>query len=121
MKVGNSTQPSTTNSDNTSSSNKETLDVSQKSEESKISGLLSSDTMDSLRAQVRELSEKLIFANETIALMDDHKQEVMKRQSLPTASAFSDDEDEEEKENDKESECSNSSEKMVGRMINKAQ
>lgn len=45
---------------------------SHQSEETKTNLLsASAETQDSLRAQIRELHDKLIFANETIAMMED--------------------------------------------------
>ena len=99
------TQPSTSASENLSS--KETLNNSLKSEESKApNSLIANDSIDGLRAQIRELHEKLIFANETIAMMEDQKNALQEYT--------------EEDEEDKLSGCSAPSANMVDRMINNA-
>ena len=68
MREPKSTQPSTNNSDNLSN------DHSQKSEEAKGSLINAAESTDFLRQQIRELHEKLIFANETIAIMEDQRE-----------------------------------------------
>ena len=70
-----------------------------------------------MRNQIRELADKLTFAHETIAIMEEEhrkKQEPMQA-SEPSASEHDADEDA-----DKISEGSNPSAKMVDRMISNA-
>ena len=56
---------------------------------------LSSETVESLRAQVRELNEKLVFANETIAIMEE-KKETKGNNVLPNPPSALTSDDEEE-------------------------
>ena len=69
-----------------------------------------------MRDQIRELSEKLAFAHETIAIMEEEH----RRKQPQTSEPASDQEDDEEAP-DKISEGSNPSAKMVDRMISQAQ
>ena len=73
------------------------------------------ESLDSLKEQIRDLSEKLAFAHETIAIMEDEH----KKGSKKPDDSQSDIDDQDEVA-DKMSEGSNPSAKMVDRMISDA-
>ena len=50
-----------------------TFDNSGSNEESKDAAPISSGDEQTLRGQIKDLNEKLIFANETIALMEERQ------------------------------------------------
>ena len=95
-------------------------DGSKQSEESKSQkgGLLNVETTDSLRAQIRELSDKLIFANETIAMMEEETNKI-KKNAINVGRESQSDTEEDNVANT--SAYSEPSEKQLGRMINKVQ
>lgn len=74
------------------------------------------ESLDSLKGQIKDLSEKLVFAHETIAIMEDEHKKGSKR---PQDSQS--EEDDQDEAADKMSEGSNPSAKMVDRMISDAQ
>lgn len=101
-----STQPSTNNSDSLSN------DHSQLSEaNAPNSGNMGGESTENLRQQVKELHEKLIFANETIALMEER--EVVKKTK---AKSDADEEDDEAASDGEDDEA-----QKVGQMIRKVQ
>ena len=86
------------------------------SEESK--SVTTTDTAESWKGQVRELTEKLAFAHETIAIMEEEHQK--KLQQLGKNDDADDDNDEDPDDIDavdNNSEASEPSDKMVDRMI----
>jgi len=91
---------------------KEAVKVQTASEEGK-----QGDAEERLRAQVRELSEKLAFAHETIAIMEE---EHRRQTAGTTAEQPSQEPDDLDDVADKTSEGSNPSAKMVDRMISRA-
>ena len=95
-------------------------DHSQKSEEAKGSLINAAESSDFLRQQIRELHEKLIFANETIAIMEDQRE--AKDQKVSVQPLQSEEEDEEKlRDEASDGEDEEPSAKRVGLMIRKVQ
>ena len=113
---------SDTNSAKASAENaaKEAMNQSVASEESK--SVTTTDTAESWKCQVKELTEKLAFAHETIAIMEEEHQQ--KLQKLGKGDDVGDENDEDPDDIDvvdNNSEASEPSDKMVDRMISQAQ